>query len=761
MKSKNNYLKKLFAIFVALSLVCSMMIFTKVRSNIAESTNELKVNHDLISHESISIWSDSDFAEFPGLGTQGDPYIIEGYEIITDSYSGIYVSSVSKFFIIRNCYIDSKHFGIQILDVESGRAIIANNTCTGGTEGIKVFRSESTTIFNNTCTNYKEGISVYSSSWASISNNILSNNNYGIYILYSQETQIRYNTFSNCGLHIGDSSVVNYLSMNIEHNIVNGKEIVFFIGLKDTYFDNSTYEQLILIDCSNITITNLTLNRVTTGVFLFECSNISILNTTCSDNQYGFYVSSCYNTSFKNNSLISNVKGIYLITSDFSFMDNNTITENEFGIYQQNSGYSVVSNNSFFNCGLFLEDFFLEDYISNSIVNNSVNNKMLGYFENQDSLTISDQLYGQLIFVNCSKVSVLNQNLSNSTIGLQLFYCPRTVVINSSSCNNVHGILSEQSPNSVYNDNICSYNIRRGISVQDSTNCTLSNNTNNFNSHGIYIIDSPDCYVTENQLNNNLVGIYCLDSNNLNFDTNYCENSSSSGFGALLVNNDHIIIANNLCINYSTGILVTDSEDITIMNNNCSFNSYKGISSSESSNLLVHNNTCNDNRFGINTRLVDSSIISNNTVIHNNYSMFLDSTNYCLIVFNYVAEGEEYGISLLASNFNTIHHNAFVNNGLLDNSQARDSGIGNVWYDTLTLEGNYWNNWDGSGGYSIFGSSNSIDPYPLYSYGGLPIISEYNNTISVLPVVLMLLWIIHVIPQRLSKSKKNKGNGSK
>ena len=59
-----------------------------------------------------------------------------------------------------------------------------------------------------------------------------------------------------------------------------------------------------------------------------------------------------------------------------------------------------------------------------------------------------------------------------------------------------------------------------------------------------------------------------------------------------------------------------------------------------------------------------------------------------------------------------VHHNSFRNNNLGGSSQALDSGFDNTWYDYQTFEGNFWNDWV-VGSYSIDGTANAVDPYPL------------------------------------------------
>ena len=83
----------------------------------------------LTPHAPISITSDSNFEVFPGSGTEVDPYIIEGYNITTTSDEGIYISGTTKYFIVRNSYIDAEWYGIYISNVADGTATVINNMC--------------------------------------------------------------------------------------------------------------------------------------------------------------------------------------------------------------------------------------------------------------------------------------------------------------------------------------------------------------------------------------------------------------------------------------------------------------------------------------------------------------------------------------------------------------------------------------------------------------------------------------------------------
>ena len=125
----------------------------------------------------IRIYSDDEFTPadgvVSGLGTQADPYIIEGWAISSRWGAGIYIENTTKYFVIRNCLIENSdlYVGIYLRNVINGR--IENNTCEKNKTGIFLQHSSNNTLTGNSCSNNKwSGITLYDFS----NNNILSSN---------------------------------------------------------------------------------------------------------------------------------------------------------------------------------------------------------------------------------------------------------------------------------------------------------------------------------------------------------------------------------------------------------------------------------------------------------------------------------------------------------------------------------------------------------------------------------------------------------
>ncbi|MHA1779208.1 MAG: NosD domain-containing protein [Candidatus Heimdallarchaeaceae archaeon] len=407
----NSFLvKKIIAGIIATFMLFTSLSFTTIEAlnnhttveEISPHKSPLKpstdtIHLDLINHDPISITSNDDFAAFPGSGTIFDPYIIEGYKIsVNGGTYGIYIAHTTKYFIIRNCYVElAADSAIYISDIGLGTAIITNNTCSTTTDGmngiyveyadssiisnnicnnnyfginvqysdfctitnntcpdndigINVVFSDSATITYNTCTNSEKGIDLEMSS-ATVTNNIITNNDHGIYISSSPST-ISNNTFLGCGITLAAGPGNFNEEYTIENNSVNGKVLGYYVNLKNAIFDQPNYYgQLIFANCSNITIANQNLINCTNSISIVHSSDISISNNTCGYNGYaGVYVSYSDNISIINNTCKNSKFGIWaLVSTNLAVARNILLYNSKRGIYLEGCGDYLLYYNIF------------------------------------------------------------------------------------------------------------------------------------------------------------------------------------------------------------------------------------------------------------------------------------------------------------------------------------------------------------------------------------------------------------------------------
>ncbi len=206
------------------------------------------------------------------------------------------------------------------------------------------------------------------------------------------------------------------------------------------------------------------------------------------------------------------------------------------------------------------------------------------------------------------------------------------------------------------------------------------------------------------------------------------------GIDFVTVREDTARVINNTCINNEIcGISFFKSEKSIVANNTCINDNY-GIFQWYSDSSIVANNTCKDNdEEGIVLQFTSSSIVVNNTCYRNsNWGIEIYDSVSCVVSYNLFQENSNYGVYIHSSDNNLVHHNTFVDNNLAGATQACGYGTNNYWYDNILLEGNYYNDWSGSGAYPIEGSPNQVDLYPL-SEPPVDYITEEHTTPETTP----------------------------
>ncbi|MBA7542083.1 hypothetical protein ES705_34399 [subsurface metagenome] len=427
------------------------------------------------------------------------------------------------------------------------------------------------------------------------------------------------------------------------------------------FLGTGTAEDPYVIEGYNITTTD------SKGIYISSTTKyFTVQNCYIDAEEYGIYIRNVADgtaTVFNNTCCNNYNRGISLSSSASSTVVNNTCSNNNYGIIFFSSDSSTVANNTFSNCGLVISEYSIDAYLSYTIENNQVNGKKLGFYTNLDSTTINESIYGQLILVDCTNVTVRDQIISNTTIGLFLYSCTYSNIINNTCSNN-----------------------GKGIWLGSFNRLTLTNNTCNNNTCN----------------NNSYYGIYLDHSGSSNVANNTCNNNNRQG------------------------IYLRFSDSSNVVNNTCN-NNNRGISLEYSDSSNVVNNTCNNN---------------------NNRGISLWYSDFCVVTYNFLQENEGYGVYLIYSDNTTIHHNTFVDNNLGGTSQALDAGVNNTWYDSATLEGNYWSDWSGEGSYSIDGSANSVDLYPF----GEPVVVEYPQIVLLALILsIVTLFLTRIISKKVKK----------
>jgi len=160
-----------------------------------------------------------------GNGTEGNPYIIENWDIDASTANGIEIRNTDKFFIIRNCTVQggSNNYGIYFYNVTNGK--IDNVFSYNNGRGIYLVFSSNSNITN--CDIYNTNIAIYFeySSRNVIADCTIHNNtgDAGVYFDNSNNNQITECILhnNNCGVYLYDSLEENQITDSILHNNSN------------------------------------------------------------------------------------------------------------------------------------------------------------------------------------------------------------------------------------------------------------------------------------------------------------------------------------------------------------------------------------------------------------------------------------------------------------------------------------------------------------------------------------------------------------
>ncbi|PWI48071.1 hypothetical protein CEE45_08585 [Candidatus Heimdallarchaeota archaeon B3_Heim] len=271
------------------------------------------------SQGSINVSSDDELAAvvIEGLGTKEDPWIIEGLTIIANESAGIFIHNTTKYFVIRDCQIETirdEYHGIIILGVKPGTASVVNNTCINSKYGILINNSGSSLIVNNICNSNSQGIHVVNSDSCTILNNVCESSYIGIELLSSKFAIVENNSCnanSLYGIHFGGSYYGSVWDNLCTHNEVAG---IRFWGSSYCIIENNTciYNSEFALKYSHSRGGNISNNLFSLngydGIFILHSSeNVFKWNRLVNNSHRGIYVKGVSASNiFHHNNFIDN-----------------------------------------------------------------------------------------------------------------------------------------------------------------------------------------------------------------------------------------------------------------------------------------------------------------------------------------------------------------------------------------------------------------------------------------------------------------------
>lgn len=478
MSKKHVYFRGLF-VLVSMILFIALL---QVQYGVKGSEVGSEIRTVLTAHDPISITSDSGFSEFNGTGTVDDPYLIANLEIsASGSVYAIYISGTTKYFEIINCSLTGENVVMHIENVAEATATIINNSISLSSSHtlVKIYSSSNTTIINNTFSHGDTALSIqnspnsliknnkfwYQTNTAGIaisgsSNSVITQNNFydcfnGLELGSGTDMIVTTNTFEGCGIVLSDSMTLEAMQSTIfANNTINNSELGLFVDIHNETISAVDYAQLILINASDIVLSDLNITNVSNAISVYYSTNVSVANSVFNSVNYAIYGGNSDQIEFNYNTI--DVGNIYFKQGDTVSIVNNSINLSQIHISISNDLQSMIGLNSITNVtvanntivafdafGIFvthcnyatITNNYISDYTASGVAlrytpNAEISNNILlnlGYWH----LGIGIDVYS----VTANNAKIVNNIVIQNAIGIRIWYSTGFVIFNNSFVN--------------------------------------------------------------------------------------------------------------------------------------------------------------------------------------------------------------------------------------------------------------------------------------------------------------------------------------
>ena len=647
--------------FIIILLIASQLLFISDSGGTVSRENERsRDNQTLIVNATGSGYYSSIYGAIIDANDGDTVYVEAGtYNESVEITSSInLVGAGAEKTTIRGLYFSSHGIHITAHGVKLTGFTIMTVGSTGN--GIEIVEANNCSITDNIIITYHKGISITNSRDIVLAGNSIVLNRSGDFdekqlISISESTGISLmgNDLEGNGISITGETLEHWNTHTVDdENYIDGKKLIYW-NEKDGGTVPQGCGQVIIVDCTNVTVQTQKIENCHNGITLAYSSFSTVSHNDCSSNEAcGIHLYRSNNNIVNENNCRNSENGISLVRSYSNTIRNNSCSGRSFGIYLDNSGNNTIEYNS---CNSSIDGIHLQYSDNNSIDNNTCHSNT----DDGIYISFSDSPY------------VTNNRCSWNTRGIVLYYSLKASLDKNIMEGNGLDIVGDYFEylsghdipdtntvngktvyyrNNVKNDTIpadggrvilvnCSGILVEGLEMNDtfsgislyfSNGNLISNNTciNNLES-GVDLYRSSGNTITGNSFHTRGDPDYLDDYLYYYYNHEYYDFFSKYCAVNLVYSNNNTIL-NNVCnSDIYNGITIHNSNNNSIRNNTCARNPINGIGIYDSMNSVIEFNNCHFNgRSGILLYSSTFAEIFNNTCDHNNKSGIELRTDY-------------------------------------------------------------------------------------------------------------------------------------